>query len=341
MKTMLVGLALVGQIAAAVAQSVSGAGASFPAPLYSKWAEAYEKATGVRVAYLSIGSGAGLRQSRARMVDFGASDAPLTSDELNKEGPLLQFPTAIGGVVPVVNLPGIQSGTLRLTGTVLADIYLGKILKWNDAALVALNPEASLPDAQIAVVRRADGAGTTFLFTNFLSKVSPEWKSKVGEGLSVNWPIGVGAKGNEGVARFVKKLPNSIGYVEFAHAKSGQLAHATLMNAAGNYVAPGAAAFTAAAVGTPWNRSLHQVLTNHSGKDAWPITGATYVVVALKPTNPKATQAVIRFFDWAYAHGGQMAGDLGYVPLPEPVQTLVRQEWSQATGDHGRLASAR
>jgi phosphate transport system substrate-binding protein len=341
MKTFLAGLALAGHLSVALGQSISGAGASFPAPLYSKWAEAYEKATGVRVAYQSIGSGAGLRQIRARMVDFGASDAPLTTDELNKDGTVLQFPTAIGGVVPVVNLPGMHGAALRLTGPVLADIYLGKIQKWNDAAIVALNPDVQLPDAQIAVIRRADGSGTTFLFTSFLSKVSPEWKSKVGEGLSVNWPIGVGAKGNEAAAKFVKNLPNSIGYIEYSHAKSNQLAHAMLMNTAGIYVTPGASAFMAAAAGTRWHGNLHQSLTNQPGKDAWPITGATFVVVPLKPAQPKATQSVIRFFDWAYTHGGQIAGELGYVPLSESVQALVRQEWSKVMTDSGRLASAR
>jgi phosphate transport system substrate-binding protein len=340
MRTLFVGLALCANLTAAIAQTVSGAGSSFAAPLYAKWAEGYLKASGVSVGYVSIGSGAGLRQIRGRMVDFGASDAPLSSEELQKDG-LAQFPSAVGGVVPVVNLPGVAAGTLRLTGAVLADIYLGKIVKWNDAAIAALNPGTSLPDSQIAVVRRADGAGTTHLFTNYLSKVSPEWKSKVGEGLSVNWPVGVGAKGNEGVAKFVRSLPNSIGYVEFSQARSSQLAYVLLMNASGHYVAPGTTSFKAAAAAHSWERGLQHGFTNPSGKDVWPITGASFVIVAVKPAQPRQTLAAIRFFDWAYANGSGIAEELGYAPLPESVQSAVRREWSKLADDPGRLASTR
>ncbi len=247
-KSLLVGVAMAGAFTAAMAQDATGAGATFPAPLYAKWADAYNKATGARINYQSVGSGAGLRQIRGKTVDFGASDMPLTDEELAKDG-LAQFPTVIGGVVPVVNLPGIQSQQLRLTGQVLGDIYLGKITKWNDAAIVALNPGLKLPDTQIAVVRRADGSGTTFIFTNYLSKVNAEWKSKVGEGTAVNWPTGAGGKGNEGVAAFVQRLPNSIGYVEYAYAKQNKMAYALMQNAAGNFVAPDDATFKAAAAG--------------------------------------------------------------------------------------------
>jgi phosphate transport system substrate-binding protein len=235
-------------MSAAVAQDATGAGATFPAPLYAKWADAYNKATGVRLNYQSVGSGAGLRQIRGKTVDFGASDMPLTDAELAKDG-LLQFPTVIGGVVPVVNVTGVSAGQLRLTGQVLGDIYLGKITKWNDAAIASLNPGVKLPDAQIAVVRRADGSGTTFIFTNYLSKVNPEWKAKVGEGTAVNWPTGAGGKGNEGVSAFVQRLPNSIGYVEYAYAKQNKLPHVLLQNSAGSFVAPDDATFKAAAAG--------------------------------------------------------------------------------------------
>src|SRR5512133_3989445 len=252
----------------AAAQSATGAGASFPAPLYAKWAADYNKATGVKINYQSVGSGAGIKQIDAKTVDFGASDMPLTDEVLAKKGQM-QFPTVIGGVVPVVNIKGIAPGQLTLTGQVLGDIYLGKITKWNDAAIASLNPTLQLPDAAIAVVRRADGSGTTFIFTNYLSKVNAEWKSKVGEGTAVNWPTGAGGKGNEGVAAFVQRLPNSIGYVEYAYAKQNKLTYATLQNAAGTFVAPEDDTFKAAAAGADWKKSFYQVLTNQTGKDAW------------------------------------------------------------------------
>jgi phosphate transport system substrate-binding protein len=316
--------------ATAQAQQVTGAGATFPAPLYAKWADAYQKASGARINYQSVGSGAGLRQIRGKTVDFGASDMPLTDEELAKDG-LLQFPTVIGGVVPVLNVPGIQARQLRLTGGLLGDIYLGKIAKWNDAAIAALNPGLKLPDAPITVVRRADGSGTTFIFTNYLSKVSPEWKSKVGEGTAVNWPVGVGGKGNEGVAAYIQRLPHSIGYVEYAYAKQNRLAYALLQNAAGSFVAPDDDSFKAAAAGAEWNKTFYQILTQQPGKDAWPITGATFVLMHAKQEKPQQAQAALKFFNWAYAQGDKMAEELDYVPLPPAVEDAIRQHWGRLT----------
>ena len=321
-------------IAAASAQQVTGAGATFPAPLYAKWADAYNKASGVRLNYQSIGSGAGLRQIRGKTVDFGASDMPLTDDELAKDG-LVQFPTVIGGVVPVLNVAGIQARQLRLTGPVLGDIYLGKIARWNDPVIAKLNPGLKLPDAQIAVVRRADGSGTTFIFTNYLSKVNAEWKSRVGDGTAVSWPTGVGGKGNEGVAAFVQRLPNSIGYVEYAYAKQNKLTYALLQNASGNFVAPDDATFKAAAAGADWKKSFHQILTDQPAKDAWPITGATFVLMHARQDKPQQAQAALRFFAWAYANGDRMSEELDYVPLPSSVEDLIRQHWGLITDSAG------
>src|SRR5450631_754722 len=262
----------------AVAQDMTGAGATFPAPIYAKWADAYNKATGARMNYQSVGSGAGIQQIKAKTVDFGASDMPLTDDLLAKDD-LFQFPTVIGGVVPVVNIKGIAPGQIKLTGQVLGDIYLGKITNWNDPALTSLNPGVALPDSAISPVRRADGSGTTFIFTNYLSKVNAEWKAKVGEGTAVNWPAGAGGKGNEGVSAFVQRLPNSIGYVEYAYAKQNKMAYTTLKNEAGNFVAPDEASFKAAAANADWNKTFYQVLTAQPGKDSWPITAATFIMV--------------------------------------------------------------
>jgi len=331
---LLTGSALAFSTTAALAQEVTGAGASFPAPLYSKWADSYNKATGVRINYQSVGSGAGMRQIRGKTVDFGASDAPLNDADLAKDG-LIQFPTVIGGVVPVVNIQGIQPGQLRLNGQVLGDIYLGKITKWNDPAIVALNPSVKLPDAQISPVRRADGSGTTFIFTNYLSKVNPEWKEKVGEGTAVNWPVGAGGKGNEGVSAFVQRLPNSIGYVEYAYAKQNKLPHVQLQNATGTWVSPEEATFKAAAADAEWQKSFNQVLTNQAGKDAWPITGATFIMIHSKQDKPAQATAALKFFDWAYAQGDQAASDLDYVALPDNVKTLIRQQWGKITDAAG------
>ena len=263
----------------AIAAEITGAGATFPAPIYGKWAEAYQKATGHKINYQSIGSGGGIKQITAKTVDFGASDMPLTPAELDKNG-LMQFPAVIGGEVLVVNIAGVKPGEMRLTPALLADIYLGKITKWNDKALAALNPKLSLPDQSIAVVRRADGSGTTFIFTNYLSKVSPEWKQKVGEGAAVQWPLGLGGKGNEGVAAFVQRIPGTIGYVEYAYAKQNNMTYMLLQNADGNYPLPDDKTFKAAAAKADWTKSaFFEILTNQPGKDAWPITGATFILM--------------------------------------------------------------
>jgi phosphate transport system substrate-binding protein len=335
LKTAFAGLLLAATATSALAQQVTGAGATFPAPLYAKWADAYNKATGVRVNYQSVGSGAGLRQIRGKTVDFGASDMPLTDEELAKDG-LIQFPTVIGGVVPVINIAGIDTRQLRLTGPVLGDIYLGKITKWNDPAITALNPGLKLPDAQIAVVRRADGSGTTFIFTNYLSKVNPEWKAKAGEGTAVNWPTGAGGKGNEGVSAFVQRLPNSIGYVEYAYAKQNKLAYALMQNSSGNFVAPEDTSFKAAAAGADWNRSFYQILTNQPGKDAWPITGATFIMMHSKQDKPQQATQSLRFFDWAFANGDKMSDELDYVPLPQSVEDMIRQQWGKIADGSGK-----
>ncbi len=324
-----------GVMLSAQAKNVTGAGASFPAPLYSRWAADYNKATGVRINYQSVGSGAGLRQIRGKTVDFGASDMPLTDDELAKDG-LVQFPTVIGGVVPVINIRGMQTRQLKLTGAVLGDIYLGKITKWNDAAIAKLNPALKLPDAQIAVVRRADGSGTTFIFTNYLSKVNQEWKSRVGEGTAVNWPTGAGGKGNEGVSAFVQRLPNAIGYVEYAYAKQNKMAYALLQNSAGNFVAPEDTAFAAAAAGADWSKSFYQILTNQPGKDAWPISGATFILMHANQDEPGQAAAVLKFFDWAYRNGDKTAAELDYVPLPDSVIQRVRDQWASIKSSSGQ-----
>lgn len=310
-----------------VAQDVTGAGASFPAPIYAKWADAYNKASGVRINYQSVGSGAGIRQIKAKTVDFGASDAPLKDDELAKDG-LIQFPTVIGGVVPVVNIKGITPGQLRMTGQVLGDIFLGNITKWNDPALVALNPGVPLPDAAIAVVRRADGSGTTFIFTNYLSKVNAGWKSKIGEGTAVNWPTGAGGKGNEGVSAFVSRLPNSIGYVEYAYAKQNKMSYVLMQNKDGQFVRPDDTAFKAAAAGAEWSKTFYQILTDQPGKESWPITGATFLLMHKLQDKPAQGTNTLKFVDWAYTNGDKMAEELDYVPLPADVKELVRKQWA-------------
>jgi phosphate transport system substrate-binding protein len=331
-RTVSIVLAGIALSAAASAQDVTGAGASFPAPLYAKWASDYHKATGVKVNYQSVGSGAGIKQIEAKTVDFGASDMPLTDEDLKAKG-LVQFPTVIGGVIPVVNIQGVAAGQLRLNGPVLADIYLGKISKWSDPAIKALNPNVKLPDAAIAPVRRADGSGTTFIFTNYLSKVSPDWKSKVGEGTAVNWPTGAGGKGNEGVAAFVGRLPNSIGYVEYAYVKQNKMVYALMQNAEGKVVAPDDKAFKAAAAGADWSKTFHQILTNQPGNDAWPITGATFILMHKAQEKPAQAAAALKFFDWAYKSGDKTADDLDYVPMPAAVKTQIRKLWSTEIKD--------
>ena len=325
--------------AMSMAQDVTGAGATFPAPIYAKWADAYNKASGARINYQSVGSGAGIKQIKSKTVDFGASDMPLSDADLAKDG-LLQFPTVIGGVVPVVNIKGIAPGQIKLTGEVLGDIYLGKITKWNHAALTALNPGVPLPDADISVVRRADGSGTSFIFTNYLSKVNAEWKAKVGEGTAVNWPVGAGGKGNEGVAAFVQRLPNAIGYVEYAYVKQNKMTYTLLKNKDGQFVAPDDVAFKAAAAGADWNKSFFQITTDQPGKTAWPITNPTYVLMHKVQDKPASATAALKFFDWAYANGDKAADDLDYVPLPDSVKALVRKQWDAQIKDSAGKAVA-
>jgi phosphate transport system substrate-binding protein len=319
----------------AAAQEITGAGATFPAPLYSKWAADYNKATGVKVNYQSVGSGAGIKQIDSKTVDFGASDMPQTDDVLKAKGQI-QFPTAIGGVVPVINVKGISPGQLKLNGQVLGDIYLGKITKWNDAALKALNPTLALPDADIAQVRRADGSGTTFIFTNYLSKVNAEWKSKVGEGTAVNWPAGAGGKGNEGVAAFVTRLPNSIGYVEYSYVIQNKMNYALMQNSTGAFVTPNDVAFKAAAAGADWNKSFYQILTNQPGKDAWPISGATFIMMHKLQDKPANATETLKFFSWAYQNGDKVADSLDYVPMPKTVISSIEKAWGEIKDASGK-----
>jgi phosphate transport system substrate-binding protein len=333
--TGVVALTALSFVSMASAQDVTGAGASFPAPVYAKWADAYNKETGVRINYQSVGSGAGIKQIIGKTVDFGASDAPLTDEELVKEG-LTQFPAVVGGVVAVVNIKGIAAGQLKLTGQVLGDIFLGKIKQWNDPAITALNPGVALPDAKIAVVRRADGSGTTFIFTDYLSKVNAEWKNTVGADKAVKWPTGAGGKGNEGVSAFVQRLPNSIGYVEYAYAKQTKLSHVALRNADGNFVQPSDVTFKAAAAGAEWKKSFYQILTEQPGKDSWPITGATFILMHLKQDKPAQGVESLKFFDWALTKGDKMADDLDYVPMPASVKAVIRQSWVKITDQAGK-----
>ncbi len=333
--TLTLGAGLMALTTLSAAQDVTGAGASFPAPLYSKWAADYNKATNIRINYQSVGSGAGLRQIEAKTVDFGASDAPLKDDELAKKG-LMQFPTVIGGVVPVVNIKGVAPGQLKLNGQVLGDIYLGKITKWTDPAIKALNPALTLPDAAIAPVRRADGSGTSFIFTNYLSKTNPEWKSKVGEGTAVNWPVGAGGKGNEGVAAFVGRLPNSIGYLEYSYIKQNKLTFAQMRNTDGVFVSPDDSSFKAAAAGADWSKSFYQILTEQPGKDSWPITGATFILMHKVQDKPAQATAALKFFDWAYKNGDKTAGDLDYVPMPAAVKTIIEKSWAEVKDASGK-----
>lgn len=334
----LMAMTLLGAASLAMAEDVTGAGATFPAPIYAKWSDAYYKATGAKANYQSVGSGAGIKQIQAKTVDFGASDMPLKDEDLAKHG-LLQFPTVIGGVVPVVNIKGILAGQIKMTGELLGDIYLGKIKKWNDAAIAALNPGVALPDADIAVVRRADGSGTTFIFTNYLSKVNAEWKTKVGEGTAVNWPAGAGGKGNEGVSAFVQRLPNSIGYVEYAYAKQNKMAHVLLKNQAGHYVAPDDVNFKAAAAGADWSKTFYQVLTEQPGKDSWPLTGATFILMHKSQDKPAQGGAALKYFDWAYSNGDKMAMELEYVALPDSVKALVRKQWAEIKDGAGKAVA--
>jgi phosphate transport system substrate-binding protein len=332
------GLTLVATLfsASVAAANITGAGATFPFPIYAKWAEAYKTKTGTGLNYQSIGSGGGIKQIQAKTVDFGASDKPLKPEELDKYG-LIQFPTVMGGVVPIINLPGTQHGQVRLSGPVLADIFMGKIRKWNDAPIAALNKGIPLPNQSITVVHRSDGSGTTFIFTNYLAKVSPEWKQKVGEDAAVAWPAGVGGKGNEGVASYVQRIKGAIGYVEYAYALQNKMNYVTLQNRDGQFVKPDEESFKAAAAGANWEKApgFYEILTNEPGRGSWPITGATFILLHKTQDKPAQAAEVLKFFDWAYANGDKMASDLDYVPMPDKVVKLIENAWKTQIRDTG------
>jgi len=317
-------------ISAAMAADISGAGATFPYPIYAKWADTYKKETGIGLNYQSIGSGGGIKQIKAKTVTFGASDAPLKGEELDSTG-LAQFPMVMGGIVPVVNLEGIKPGELVLDGPTLADIFLGKITNWNDEAIKKLNPDAKLPDQAIAVVHRSDGSGTTFNFTYYLGDVSGDWKSKVGVDKAVEWPVGIGAKGNEGVANNVAQTGGAIGYVEYAYAKQNKLTHTDLVNKDGKKVEPTAAAFSAAAANADWNSQpgYGVILANQPGAESWPMTAATWILVYKKPDDAAATTEALKFFAWSYAKGDEQAAGLDYVPMPDAVVKSVEEMWGK------------
>jgi phosphate transport system substrate-binding protein len=318
----------------AQAADISGAGATFPYPIYAKWADAYKQQTGTGLNYQSIGSGGGIKQIKAKTVTFGASDMPLKPEDLEAAG-LIQFPMIMGGTVPVVNLSGIQPGQLTLSGPVLADIFQGNITNWNDPKIAAINPGVTLPDKAIAVVHRSDGSGTTFLFTNYLSQSSSDWASKVGANTAVEWPVGIGAKGNEGVANMSKQTDGAIGYVEYAYAKQNNLTYTKMVNQAGKTITPGLDAFQAAAANADWSKAkdYHLILTNQPGDASWPITGASFILVYKNPADPAATLTALKFFDWAYTKGQDMAKSLDYVPMPDSVVELVHQTWSGSVKD--------
>jgi phosphate transport system substrate-binding protein len=323
------GLAAAFTITAAQAADISGAGATFPYPIYAKWADAYKKETGIGLNYQSIGSGGGIKQIEAKTVTFGASDKPLPGEELDKFG-LAQFPMVMGGIVPVVNLEGIKPGELVLDGPTLAKIFIGEITKWDDAAIKKLNPKAKLPSSAIAVVHRSDGSGTTFNFTYYLSDVSPDWKSKVGAEASVEWPAGIGAKGNEGVANNVAQTKGSIGYVEYAYALQNKLTHTKMVNKAGKTVSPTSASFQAAAAGADWSSKpgFGVILANQPGDESWPMTAATWILMYKQPADAAASAEALKFFAWAYAKGDKMAEELDYVPMPDSVVADVEKMWS-------------
>jgi phosphate transport system substrate-binding protein len=338
MKTIL-RAALVAAVATGVSASVraadiSGAGATFPYPIYAKWADAYKKETGNGLNYQSIGSGGGIKQIKAKTVTFGASDMPLEPKDL-KAANLIQFPTVIGGDVPVANLDGIKPGELVLDGAALAKIYLGEIKTWDDPAIKKLNPNAKLPSQAIVVVHRSDGSGTTFIWTDYLSKVSPEWKSKVGANTSVEWPVGIGAKGNEGVANNVANTKGAIGYVEYAYVKQNKMTYTNVINKDGKPVSPDAASFQAAAANADWAKAegFYVILTDQPGAQSWPIAGATFILFPTQPQDLAAAKEALKFFEWAYTKGGKMAEELDYVPMPPDVVSLIKKEWSSDIKD--------
>jgi phosphate transport system substrate-binding protein len=322
---------------AALAADISGAGATFPYPIYAKWADAYKKETNIGLNYQSIGSGGGIKQIQAKTVTFGATDMPLKGEQLEKDG-LVQWPMVIGGNVPVVNLEGIKPGELVLDGPTLAKIYLGEIKTWDDAALKKLNPNAKLPSMPIVVVRRSDGSGTTFIWTDYLSKVSADWKSKVGASTAVEWPVGIGAKGNEGVANNVQQTRGAIGYVEYAYAKQNKMTFTKVINKAGKTVEPSLASFQAAAAAAKWESvpGFGEILTDEPGDGAWPIAGATFILMHKKPKDVEASKIALKFFEWAYEKGDTLAADLDYVPMPDNVVKLVKDEWKKITGADGK-----
>ncbi|HKJ83140.1 MAG TPA: phosphate ABC transporter substrate-binding protein PstS [Mariprofundaceae bacterium] len=334
-KTIIALTAMVGFAAQAnAAATITGAGATFPYPAYSQWAHTYNKKTGVRLNYQAIGSGGGIKQIKAKTVDFGASDAPMKPAEMDKYG-LMQFPMIMGGVVPVVNIKGIHAGQLKLSASNLADIFLGKITKWNDHRIAANNPGLSLPNKAISVVHRADGSGTTWIYTNYLSKVSSEWKSKIGNAKAVQWPVGLGGKGNQGVAAFVNKVPGSIGYVEYAYALQNHMASVLLQNRAGNFAAPTAKNFQSAAAGADWAhaKGYYMVLTDQPGANSWPITGASFILMYKTQTKPNQAREVLKFLNWSYKHGGKQAMKLDYVPMPKAVVNMVEKTWKKELHD--------
>ena len=322
----MVALALTSTVVSAA--DITGAGATFPYPIYSKWSEAYKAATGIGLNYQSIGSGGGIKQIKAKIVDFGASDMPLKQEDLDKDG-LMQFPAIIGGVVPIVNIDGVAAGQLKLTSEVIADIYMGKIVKWDHPSITAINPGLKLPNANISVVHRSDGSGTTFIWTNWLSKTNQEWADKVKDGTAVKWPMGVGGKGNEGVSAVVQQLKNSIGYVEYAYAKKNKIPHAQVKNRDGNFVQPSDDTFKAAAANADWANApgFYLLLTDQKGKDAWPITGASFIVMHRQQADVLTGRAILKFFDWSYKNGAKMSEDLEYVHLPQSVIKLVNEKW--------------
>jgi phosphate transport system substrate-binding protein len=328
---------LVGGTAVVAAMSLNGAGASFPYPLYSQWAYKYNQLTGDQINYQSIGSGGGIAQIKAKTVDFAGSDAPLEKPELDASG-LIQFPMVVGGVVPAINVPGIKAGQFKLTPDALANIYLGKITRWNDAALKAINPGLALPDLALTVVFRSDGSGTTWIYTNYLSKVSTEWRQRVGAGKSVSWPTGVGGKGNEGVAAFVQKTKGAIGYVEFAYAVENKMTYAALRNQAGAFVEPTSETFQAAAANADWPNApgFYMVLTDQPGAGSWPITGATFILTYRQQPDANKAAAMLKYFDWCYHHGADVARKLNYVPMPENVIKLVQARWAAEIRAGGR-----
>jgi phosphate transport system substrate-binding protein len=327
-KSVVVGASAAMMFSAAFAADMTGAGATFPYPIYAKWAESYKATTGNGLNYQSIGSGAGIKQIKAKTVDFGASDMPLSAADLDAAG-LMQFPAIMGGVVPIVNLDGVAPGQMKLTGSVIADIYLGKITKWNAPAIVALNPGVKLPGSEITVVHRADGSGTSFLFTDYLSKTSPEFNTKVGAGSAVKWAVGVGGKGNEGVAANVQRIKGAIGYVEWAYAKKNKITHTQLQNKDGHFMQPSDDSFKAAAAGAEWSKTpgFAIVLTNQAGKGSWPITGVSFILMHKTQADAAKGKEVLKFFEWAYEKGEAMAVDLDYVPMPQSVVKLVEGAW--------------